>query len=169
MRYYPAGIALSLALAATASMGVAAPRQADPRAVTLVAEGRAQLEAGQTQSAIDSFEAALAVDPGYVRVFIELGDAARQSGMQGKAIHYYREAQERDPGNLAAIAGEGAALAEKGATAKANEKLAMLESLCGKNCIETRYVATAIARGPVVAETVLTAEAVQPDAGVTQN
>ena len=169
MRYYPAGIALSLALAITASMGTAAPRQADPRAVTLVAEGRAQLEAGDTQAAIDSFEAALAVDPAYVRVFIELGDAARQSGLQGKAIHFYREAQERDPGNLAAIAGEGAALAEKGATAKAQEKQAMLESLCGSNCVETRYVAAAIARGPLPQDAVMTAEAVQPEAGVTSN
>lgn len=169
MRYYPAGIALSLALAITASMGAAAPRQADPRAVSLVAEGRAQLESGDVQGAIDSFEAALAVDPGYVRVFIELGDAARQSGLQGKAIHFYREAQKRDPGNLAAIAGEGAALAEKGATAKAQEKRTMLESLCGSNCVETRYVAAAIARGPVPQETVMTAEAVQPEASVTSN
>ena len=46
--------------------------------------------------------------------------------------------------------------------------LAQLESLCGSSCPETRTLATAIAQGPKNSK-VLTAEAVMPDAVVTQN
>lgn len=167
MRYTPAALALSLLVAVTASVGYGAERAPDPRAAALVQEGRSQLEAGQTQEAITSFEAALAVDPGYAAVYLDLADAVRKDGLQGKAIHYYREALEHDPDNFAAISGEGEALVEKGALAKARRNLAKLESLCGSSCSETRELAMAIESGPT--ETVLTAEAVSPDAVVTQN
>lgn len=167
MRFAAPAVALSLALALSASMGTAAPREADPRAVALVAEGRAALTAGDAQRAIDAFEAALAVDPGHTVVYLELAEAARREGLQGKAIGYYRVALAREPDNLAAISGEGAALAEKGAIEKARKNLARLESLCGDGCAETKQLASAIARGPK--ERVLTAEAVMPDAQVTQS
>jgi len=166
MRFAPAAAALSLVAALTASVGIGAEREADPRAATLVAEGRAALEAGDPQRAIDAYEAALAVDPGYTVIFLELAKAARAEGLQGKAIHYYREALARDPGNLAAISGEGAALAEKGAVAKAKENLAKLTSMCGEGCTETRQLAAAIQAGP--RQPVLTAEALLPEAQVTQ-
>ena len=117
--------------------------------------------------AIDSFEAALAIDPGNIRLFLDLGDAARKQGLQGKAIHYYREALEREPKNFAALSGEGEALLEKGAIAKAQRNLAQLESLCGANCPESRELAAAIDRGPNA--TALAAEAATPDPVVTQN
>lgn len=167
MRFAAPAAALSLALALSASMGVAAQREADPRAAALVAEGRAALGAGQPQAAIDAFEAALAVDPAHTGVYLELAEAARREGLQGKAIAYYRVALEREPENLAAISGEGAALVEKGAVEKARKNLARLESLCGDSCAETRQLATAISRGPQ--QRVLTAEAVMPDAQVTQS
>ena len=88
-------------------------------------------------------------------------------GLQGKAIHYYREALERDPNNFAAISGEGEALLEKGAVDKARRNLAQLESMCGDQCTETRELAAAIERRPNAA--VLTAEAVTPSTVVTQN
>ena len=103
------------------------------------------------------FEAALAVDPGYTPILVRLGEAARADELQGKAIRDYREALERDPGNLAAISGEGAAMAEKGAMEKARLNLAKVQSLCGDNCPETRELAAAIAAGPH--KQVLTAEA----------
>ncbi|HTK71259.1 MAG TPA: tetratricopeptide repeat protein, partial [Croceibacterium sp.] len=65
MRYVAPALALSLAVALTASVGMSAERQPDPRAAALVVQGKSHLAAGQVQSAIDSFEAALAVDPGY--------------------------------------------------------------------------------------------------------
>lgn len=165
MRFAPPAAALALFLAVSASAGLAGERQANPRAAALIAEGRASLASGDTQAAIDSFEAALVVDPAYGAIYLDLAEAARADGLQGKAIRYYREAQERDPDNFAALAGEGEALVEKGALNAARENLAELEDRCGESCTETMQLASAIARGPLV----MTAEAVSPDAGVTQN
>ena len=160
MRFAPAAAALSLALAMTASVSVGQSREPDPRAAVLIAQGEAALEAGNTQGAIDSYEAALAVDPGYTPIFLHLAEAAREDDLQGKAIRYYREALMRDPDNLAAIAGEGAAMAEKGALEKARLNLAKVQSLCGESCPETRELASAIAAGP--RQPVMTAEASVP-------
>ena len=167
MRHYTAAIALSLLVAVTASVGQAGDYQADPRAAALVSEGRAALEAGKVEDAIDAFEAALAVDPGHSEVYLDLAESARREGMQGKAIHYYRAAQEREPGNLAAISGEGEALVEKGAVEKAKRNLAKLETMCGDSCAETQKLAEALQNVPP--PKILTAEAVQPDPVVTQN
>ncbi|WP_156169922.1 hypothetical protein [Aurantiacibacter luteus] len=158
MRYAPFAAALSLFVAVSASVGSAQ----DYRAVALVGEGRAQLAGGETQAAIDSFEAALAIDPAYTDVYIDLANAARAEGLQGKAIHFYREVLERDPQNVAAIAGEGEALAERGALTAARENLATLTSLCGATCTETMALAAAIDRGPMLATS-------GTDDGVTQN
>lgn len=148
MRFAPAAAALSLCLAISASVLTAGVSDSpDPRAAALVAQGQAALNAGETQAAIDAFEAALAVDPSYAPIYIDLGEAARQSGLQGKAIRYYREALARDPGNFAAISGEGSALVEKGALEKAKRNLATLQSLCGDNCPETMALQGTIARG----------------------
>lgn len=167
MRYTPVALALSLALAITSSIAPAAPHKADPRAVALVAEGKALLDSGKVQDAVTAFEAALAIDPAHTAVYLDLAEAARRDGMQGKAIHYYRIALERDPENLAAISGEGEALLEKGAVEKARRNLARLEQICGRNCSETRELAAAIQSAPKVP--VLTAEAIMPDVEVTQN
>ncbi|MFL0356423.1 tetratricopeptide repeat protein [Erythrobacter sp. GH1-10] len=147
MRFAPAAAALSLLLVTTASVTHAGDRDADPRAADLIVEGKALLAAGDTQEAIDAFEAALAIDPGYTPIFLELAEAARQDGLQGKAIRYYREALDRDPDNFAAISGEGEALVEKGALEKAKRNLARLESLCGSNCPETLALQGVIAAG----------------------
>ncbi|KUO49585.1 MAG: hypothetical protein APF82_04510 [Sphingomonadales bacterium BRH_c42] len=162
MRFAPAAAALSLLLAANASVSHADNTRPDPRAEVLLAQGRAALGAGETQAAIDAFEAALAIDPAYTPIFLELAQVARKEGLQGKAIRYYREALARDPGNLAAISGEGGALFEKGAVEKARGNLAQLESLCGTACPETLELRSAIARGvqPRVAAS---------DAGATTN
>lgn len=148
MRFAPAAAALSLALATTASIGSAQVAKPDPRAEALVEQGRAALNAGETQAAIDAFEAALVVDPAYTPIFVALAQAARQDGLQGKAIRYYREALARDPGNFAAISGEGEALVEKGALEKAKRNLAQLESQCGASCPETLALQSTIAKGP---------------------
>jgi len=147
MRYAPAAAALSLFVAVTSSVGHAGQDKADPRATMLIAEGRAALAAGEVQDAIDAFEAALVVDPGYTPILLELANAARAEGLQGKAIRYYREMLDRDPGNLAAISGEGEALFEKGATEKAKRNLAQLESLCGSSCPETVSLQKTITHG----------------------
>lgn len=163
MRFAPAAAALSLALALSASGGFAASRSPDARAATLIAQGQAALQAGDTSGAVDAFEAALAVDPGYTPTLLRLAEAARASDLQGKAIRYYREALEREPENIDALAGEGAALAEKGAMAKAKERLAAVELACGKApCAAAQNLSAAIARGPVIR--IQTAEATLPEA-----
>ena len=166
MRFAAPAAVLAAVLAMSASVGEGADHVTDPRAVALVAEGRAALDAGQPDKAVDAFEAALTVDPAATSIFLDLAEAARRNGLQGKAIRYYREALVRDPGNLAALSGEGAALVEKGAIEKARRNLARLQSMCGDGCAETRALAAAIERGPK--PRVLTAEAVLPDTVVTQ-
>lgn len=166
MRFAPAAAALSLALALTASVSWGNERDPAPRAGVLIAEGQSALSSGDTQAATDAFEAALALDPGYTPILILLAEAARADDLQGKAIRYYREALVRDPMNLAALSGEGAALAEKGALVKAREKLAQVQSLCGDSCVETRQLVAAIDAGPRAA--VMTAEATLPEAQPVQ-
>lgn len=160
MRFAPAGIALSLVFGLTASASWSSePQVLDPRAGTLVAEGRTALGTGDVEGAVDAFEAALAIQPGSTAITLELAEATRRQGLQGKALHYYREALERDPRNVAAISGEGAALLEKGAVEKAKRNLARIESLCGATCPEAQSLAALIARGP---ERVASAEAAKP-------
>ena len=150
MRLTPIAAAISLAVAVSASSTLGQPPEpSDPQVAALIDSGRTALAAGEIDAATDRFEAALALDPASTTAYLELAKVARAKGMQGQAIHYYREAQERDPGNLAAISGEGAALAEKGATARAERNLAKLQSMCGTNCAEAGELATVIARGPV--------------------
>ena len=168
MRYTPAAVALSLVAAVNSSVLQSAPTEVlDPRAAVLLTQGRAELSAGRNDAAVDAFEAALTVQPGNVQILVELASANRRLGMRGKAIHYYRAALETDPRNLAAIAGEGAALAEKGATEKASRNLARLKTLCGADCVEAKQLATVIARGP--APKVVTAQAVTPKPIVSEN
>ena len=168
MRYYPAALALSVLAAVTASVSHgAAPDSEYPRARALLAEGRAMLVQGQASQATDAFEAALAVDPAYIAAYIALGDAARAEGLQGKAIHYYREALERDPDNVVALSLEGGAMVEKGAVEKARKNLARIEGLCGKSCAPAQELAAVIARGPM--PRVISAEAVQAKPVITSN
>ena len=166
MRFAPAAAALSLAFAMTSSIGLAEQREPAPRAAVLISEGQAAMAQNDIQSAIDAYEAALAIDPGYTPILLRLAEAARADKLQGKAIRYYREALGRDPRNLAAIAGEGEAMVEKGAVEKAKGNLAKLESMCGKSCPETKTLSATIAAGPP--KRVQTAEVVLPDDAAAQ-
>jgi tetratricopeptide (TPR) repeat protein len=168
MRYTPAALALSLLVAVTSSASFSAPPQPlDSRAAALVAQGRAQLAAGRFNEAVDAYEAALTVQPGNLTILLDLAEATRRQGMQGKALHYYRQALAAEPSNVMAISGEGAAFVEKGAIEKARRNLTRLQGLCGSNCEATRELAAAIAKGP--APRVVSAEAVKPEPVVTEN
>lgn len=150
MRFSPLAAAVSLFVAVSASSSFGqAPVTSNPHVAELIASGRTALAAGDIDGATDRLEAALALSPGNTEAYMQLAEVARAKKMQGQAIHYYREALERDPGNLAAISGEGAAMAEKGATAKAEQNLAKLHSMCGENCAEAGKLASVIARGPL--------------------
>ena len=169
MRYAPAALALSLLAAVTASgsLGASLAPPIEPRAAVLVAQGRTALSAGQVDAAIDAFEAALTVQPGNVAIYLDLAEATRRQGLQGKALRYYRDALERDPNNQLAIAGEGAALVEKGAVEKARRNLSRLQQICGGDCEASKQLAAAIAKGPT--PRIVTAEAVQAKPVVTPN
>ena len=76
MRYSPAAAALALLVSVTASSGQGAPPvPLDPRAATLVAQGRADLQAGKVNESVDSFESALTIQPGHVTIYLNLGEA----------------------------------------------------------------------------------------------
>jgi tetratricopeptide (TPR) repeat protein len=168
MRYYPAAIALSLLVAVTASASFSAsPEPLDPRTAVLLAQGRSALSQGEVDRAIDSFESALAIQPGSPAIYLNLAEATRRQGLQGKALHYYREVLARDPQNLEAIAGEGSALVEKGAVEKAKRNLARLEGICGRTCDPSRSLAAAIAKGPT--QVVVSADAIKPEPVVSAN
>lgn len=150
MRFTPLAAAISLFVAVSASSSYGQTNAVlPPQAAALLADGRSALATGDLDAAADRFEAALVLAPGSAPIFLALGDLARGQGLQGKAIHYFRKAQVADPANLAAIAGEGAAMAEKGAIAKAQRTLAKLRSMCGTNCAEATQLGAVIARGPL--------------------
>lgn len=168
MRYTPAALALSLLAAVTASVTLSAPpTPLDPRAALLVADGRKALASGDANAAIDDYEAALVIQPGHVAILLNLAEASRKQGLQGKALRYYREVLESEPGNVYAISGEGLALVEKGAVERARRNLARLEQLCGSGCAPTKDLAAAIQQVP--APQMVSAEAVQAKPAVTTN
>lgn len=168
MRYTPAALALALLAGVTSSIGQGATATPlDPRAAALIQQGRAALAANNVDGAIDAYESALAVQPGHVAILLNLAEATRKQGMQGKALHYYREALKIDPGNQYAIAGEGAALVEKGAVDKARRNLARLQQLCGGDCPASVELAAVIQKGP--APRVVTADQIKPQPVVSQN
>lgn len=169
MRFAPAAIALSILVGVTSSVTYSAAQRDElsPRAAQLLTQGHSALAAGNVDSAVDAYEAALVVQPGSSIILVSLAAAARRQGMQGKALHYYREALEGDPRNLLAIAGEGEALAEKGAVSKAERNLARLRTMCGNDCDATRQLAAALAREP--AQRMVRAEAVKPEPVISEN
>ena len=168
MRFAPAALALSLLAAVTSSVTFSETvAEVRPDVAALLADGRALVAQGSYDEAIDAYEAALVLQPGNVPVLLNLAEATRFQGMQGKALHYYREALESDPRNLAAIAGEGTALAEKGALAKAERNLARLKGMCGTDCDATRKLAAAIASG--AAPRMVAAEMVTPEPVISEN
>ncbi|WP_156842368.1 tetratricopeptide repeat protein [Novosphingobium aquimarinum] len=168
MRFTPFALALSLVAVSTSSvLHSSSGPDLDPRAAALVSQSHALIAAGNVNEAIGALESALTLAPANVEVLLALAAANRLNGMQGKALHYYREALQGDPRNLAAIAGEGEALAEKGATEKANRNLARLKGLCGTSCDETQQLSAAIQRGP--AKRMVSAEAVTPKPVVQEN
>lgn len=168
MRYAPAAVALAFLAGVSSSVSYSAQRDdLSPRAAQLLAQGRAAMQAGKIDAAVDAYEAALVIEPGSTAVLISLAEAARRQDLQGKAIHYYRDALTIDPRNLAAIAGEGAALAEKGARNKAERNLAQLRSLCGDNCTEADQLAAELAAEP--GQRVVSAASVKPAPVVSDN
>lgn len=121
-------------------------RQAAAPTSPLVAQGQAAAAAGQYETATDLLETALAADPRNRAAYLALADVARRQGLPGKSIRLYRQALALDPNDRVALAGQGEALIDKGAVAKAQENLAKLTKLCRGNCPEQVTLASAIGR-----------------------
>ncbi len=171
MRFTPASIALAVVLTTVSSAGLTQrpDAQIDPRSIEWQHAGEAARKAGNLAGANDALESALAVDPRNRAAYIELAQVARAQGLQGKAIRLYREALLLDPTDVAALVGQGEAMVEKGAIAKAKENLAQAQSVCRASCAPVGQLAAAIEKGPPA--TVLSAkEAVPaPKVATTEN
>ncbi len=163
MRFTPAALALSLALAMTssASLGQQSERAIDPQSSALVMAGRQASEAGNLEEAAGLYEAALAVDPANRNAFIALAQVAQAQDLPGKAIRLYREALELNPNDRMALSGQGEALVQRGAVEKARLNLARLENICRNACAEIGELKAALEKGPPAR--VVSAEAITPD------
>lgn len=139
-------LALTLGALLLVSAAPAPERVAPSPSMSLVAQGQAAAAAGQFDSATDALESALVVDPRNRAAYLALADVARRQGLPGKSIRLYRQVLAVDPNDRTALAGQGAALIDKGAVAKARENLAKLQQLCRSGCAEQLALAGAIGR-----------------------
>ncbi len=150
MRFTPASIALAVLLTTVSSVGLSQRPDAEisPLSVEWAHRGMAARKAGNYQAATDALETALAVDPRNRNAYVELAEVARAQGLQGKAIRLYREALLLDPTDVGALVGQGEAMVEKGAIAKARENLTQAKNVCKADCAAVGKLAAAIDKGP---------------------
>ncbi|ALR22778.1 MULTISPECIES: tetratricopeptide repeat protein [Sphingobium] len=153
MRFTPASIALAVVLTTVSSAGMTQrpDAQIDPRSIEWQRAGETARKAGNLEGANDALESALAVDPRNRAAYIELAQVARAQGLQGKAIRLYNEALLLDPADVGALVGQGEAMVEKGAIAKAKENLAQAQKLCRADCAGVGPLVAAIEKGPPAA------------------
>jgi Tfp pilus assembly protein PilF len=168
MRFSPPAIALALALATVSSVSLAKRPDAviSPASVAMTNEGKTALTAQKYEAAMDALESALAIDPRNREAFITLAMVAQKQGLPGKAIRYYREALLIEPNDISALSGQGEAMIQRGAVAKAKENLTRITQLCPLACPEQKTLAAAITKGETAP--VVSAQAVQPKPVVTE-
>ena len=148
-----------LLLAGFAAIALAAPvagqRSDDqilPKSVALMHEGQSLAAAGKLEEAENMLESALVVDPRNRWVYVDLARVAEKQRLFGKAIRMTSKALLMEPNDPDAIAVQGEAMVEMGATARAQENLQKLQTICGaKGCPQVAQLSAAISRGPTVA------------------
>ena len=148
-----------LMLTAFAGLALAAPisaQRADdqivPKSVELQRQGKSLLGAGKVEQAEDLLETSLAVDPRNRWAFVDLARVAEKQHLFGKAIRMTNKALMLEPNDPDAIAVQGEAMVEMGATARAQANLQKLQSICApKGCPQIAQLSAAISRGPTVA------------------
>jgi len=155
MRFLPhlvlAGLA-GVAFAAAPVTGQRADDQIQPKSVELQRQGKTLMSAGKLEQAEDALETALAVDPRNRWAFVDLARVAEKQHLFGKAIRMTNKALMLEPNDPDAIAVQGEAMVEMGATARARENLQKLQSICGaKSCPQVAQLSSVISRGPTVA------------------
>lgn len=148
-----------LLLIGIASLVVAAPvasQRADdqilPRSLELQKQARVSMSAGKLENAQDLLETALAVDPRNRSAYVDIARVAEKQHLFGKAILMTSKALALEPNDADAIAVQGEAMVELGATARAQANLQKLQTICGaKSCPQIAQLSGAINRGPTVA------------------
>jgi Tfp pilus assembly protein PilF len=154
MRSLPRLLLVGFAGVAFASpvMSQRADDQIQPRSVELQREAKALVSAGKLEQAEDVLETALAVDPRNRWAFVDLARVAEKQHLYGKAIRMTSKALLIEPNDPDAIAVQGEAMVEMGATARAQANLQKLQQICGaKGCPQVAQLSSAISRGPTVA------------------
>jgi Tfp pilus assembly protein PilF len=140
-----------LALGAPA-MGQRADDQIQAKSAELQRQGRAFMSAGKLEQADDALETALAVDPRNRGAFVDLARVAERQHLYGKAMRMTSKALLLEPNDPDALAVQGEAMVEMGATARAQANLQKLQSICGaKGCPQLAQLSAVISRGPTVA------------------
>jgi predicted Zn-dependent protease len=148
-----------LLLAGFAAIALAAPvgaqrsdDQIQPKSVQLMHQGQTLMAAGKLEDAENALETSLAVDPRNRWAYVDLARVAEKQHLFGKAIRMTEKALIIEPNDPDAIAVQGEAMVEMGATARAQENLQKLQALCGaKSCPQIAQLTGAISRGPTVA------------------
>lgn len=150
MRFLPVAVTAALALVSvsTSLQGQRPAAPVDARSTQLLADARAARAAGNLDAATDAGETAVAVDPRNRAAFVLLGQIAAARGLPGKAIRLYREALTLEPNDIAALAGQGEALVQRGAVNRAKDNLTKIQALCRTACQPATQLAAAIAKGP---------------------
>ena len=148
-----------LLLAGISAVALAAPvagqrpdDQIQPKSVELMHQGQALMAAGKLEDAENALETALAVDPRNRWAYVDIARVAEKQHLFGKAVRMTDKALLIEPNDPDAIAVQGEAMVEMGATARAQENLQKLQRICGtKGCAQISQLSTAISRGPTVA------------------
>lgn len=154
MRSLPRLLLISLAGVVLASPVTAqrADDQIQPKSVELQREARALMAAGKLEQADDELETALAVDPRNRGAFVDLARVAERQHLFGKAMRMTSKALLLEPNDPDALAVQGEAMVEMGASARAQANLQKLQTICGaKGCPQVAQLSAAISRGPTVA------------------
>ena len=125
--------------------------QINPASVQSQRQAQAALNAGKLEEAGNLLETALAVDPRNRWAFVDLARVAEKQHLFGKAIRMTKKALALDPNFADAIAVQGEAMVELGATARARANLQKLQQLCPNGCAQASALSNAISRGPTVA------------------
>ena len=125
--------------------------QIAPKSVELQKQGESLLGAGKFEQAEDALEASLAVDPRNRWAFVDLARVAEKQQLFGKAVRMANKALLLEPNDPDAIAVQGEAMVELGATARAQANLQKLQTICAKGCAQLTQLSSAITRGPTVA------------------
>ena len=126
--------------------------QIQPKSLELQHQAREAASAGKLEQAEDLLETALVADPRNRGALIDIARVAEKQHLFGKAVRMTNKALQLEPNDPDAIAVQGEAMVELGATARAQANLQKLQTVCGtKGCPQVAQLSAAITRGPTVA------------------